>query len=339
VAELVGGDPGALARLAEQELGYSQTNGTIALRERIAALYPGATPDHILVTNGTSEANFVTIWGLLDPDDEMVLMLPNYLQIWGIARGFRGQVRPFHLREEQAWSPDLDALRRAITPRTRLIAVCHPNNPTGAILSESERRGIVETAESAGAWLLADEVYQGAEREGACTPSFWGSYDRVIVTNGLSKAYGLPGLRIGWIVAPPETAARLWSYRDYTTIAPGTLGDRLAQLALAPETRDRILARTRGILRRNYAILAAWLREHAEVFDLTEPRAGAIALLRYHLLLTSTELAERLRREQSVLVVPGDCFGLDGHIRLGFGSNGEYLQAGLARISEFLSQL
>lgn len=338
-AELTANDPAALERLAHQALGYSQTNGTVALRERIAALYPGATPDHILVTNGTSEANFVTTWSLLEVDDEMVLMLPNYMQIWGVGRGFRGHVKPFYLREEQAWSPDLDELRRVVTAKTRLIAVCNPNNPTGAILSASEMEAIVETASKVGAWLLADEVYQGAEREDERTKSFWGSYEKVIVTNGLSKAYGLPGLRIGWIVAPPEIAAHLWSYRDYTTIAPGNLSDQIAQIALVPETRERILARTCGMLRANYPLLTSWLRDHADTFTFTEPRAGAIAFLRYHLNLNSTELTEKLRREQSVLIVPGDHFGLDHHLRIGYGSQSEYLQVGLERIHDLLTKL
>jgi aspartate/methionine/tyrosine aminotransferase len=338
-AELTGNDPAAIARLAEQELGYSQTNGTVALRERIAALYPGATPDHILVTNGTSEANFVTIWSLLEADDELVLMLPNYMQIWGIARGFQGQVKPFYLREQHAWSPDLDELCRAVTAKTRLIAICNPNNPTGGILSKDEMQAIIEMASSVGAWLLADEVYQGAERDGERTKSFWGSYEKVIVTNGLSKAYGLPGLRIGWVVAPTEIATRLWSYRDYTTIAPGNLSDQIAQIALEPETRERILARTRNILRANYPLLTAWLGNHAETFTLTEPRAGAIAFLRYQLDINSTELTDRLRRERSVLIVPGDHFGLDHYLRIGYGSKIEYLQAGLERIHDLLLKL
>ena len=338
-AELVGNDAEAIARLAGQELGYGQTNGTVALRERIAALYPGATPDHIVVTNGASEANFVTTWSLLEPDDEVALMLPNYMQIWGVARGFRGHLRPFYLREGQAWSPDLDELRRGVTSKTRVIAVCNPNNPTGAVLSESEMQSIVEVAASVDAWLLADEVYQGAERDAPRTNSFWGRYEKVIVTNGLSKAYGLPGLRIGWVVAPPEVAARLWSYRDYTTIAPGRLSDHIAQIALVPETRERILARTRKILQTNYPILRDWLRQHPETFTLTEPHAGAIAYLRYRLDINSTTLVEKLLDEQSVLIVPGDCFGMDHYLRIGYGVEAAYLRAGLDRIHQTLAEL
>ncbi len=338
-AELVDGDLEALARLANIRLGYSQTNGTVALRERIAAMYAGATPDNILVTNGTSEANFITIWGLVEPDDEVALMVPNYLQLWGLARGFHGRVRVFHLREEQAWATDLEELKRSVTPKTRLIAVCNPNNPTGAILSEQDMQAIVKIADSVGAWLLADEVYQGAERERELTPSFWGRYDRVIVTNGLSKAYGLPGLRIGWLVAPAEVAGRLWSYRDYTTIAPSMLSDQLAQLALEPEKRASLLARTRNLLRANYSLFSDWLRHHLATLSLIEPQAGAIAFLRYHLKLNSTALVERLRQEKSVLLVPGDCFGLDRFLRIGYGAPADYLLAGLERVDEMLTEL
>ncbi len=337
--ELVDGDWETLARLANTRLGYSQTNGTVALRERIAAMYAGATPDNILVTNGTSEANFVTIWGLVEPDDELVLMVPNYMQVWGLARGFHGQVRTFHLREEQAWAADLEELKRSVTAKTRLIAVCNPNNPTGAVLSQQEMRTIVEMAASVGAWLLADEVYQGAERERELTPSFWGRYERVIVTNGLSKAYGLPGLRIGWIVAPAEVAGHLWSYRDYTTIAPSMLSDQLAQLALEPEKRVALLARTRNLLRTNYALFSDWLNHTRASLSLIEPQAGAVAFLRYHLKLNSTALADKLRQEKSVLVVPGDCFGLDRFLRIGYGAQADYLLAGLERVHEMLTEL
>src|SRR5262249_8145301 len=154
------------------------------------AMYQGAAIENVQVTNGTSEANYINIWSLVDQTDEIVLMLPNYMQIWGISRGFGGVVRPFHLREETGWRPDLDELQRSVNQKTKLIAVCNPNNPTGYILTDDEMRAIVEIARRANAWLLCDEVYQGAERERPRTKSFWGMYDKVIVTNGLSKAYG-----------------------------------------------------------------------------------------------------------------------------------------------------
>lgn len=319
-----------------QELGYPQSNGTIELREKIAAMYPGAATDQILVCNGTAEANFLSVWSLVEPGDEVVLMLPNYMQIWGIARGFGATIRPFHLREEDNWAPDLDELNRVISKRTRLVAVCNPNNPTGAILTEEQMQAIVTAASRADAWLLADEVYRGAERERERTLSFWGRYDRLLVTGGLSKAYGLPGLRIGWVAAPAEIAANLWSYKDYTTIGPGWLNEWLARVALEPATREKIFSRTRGILQNNYPILADWIAGHPGTFSLVTPQAGAIAMLHYHLDVNSTRLANMLLHEKSVLIVPGDHFGMDHFLRLGYGPPSQYLREALDRVHETL---
>jgi len=332
-------DAAAQERLLDQELIYPQSNGSEELRGHIARLYPGATADNVLVTNGTSEANFVCIWGFVEPGDEVVLMLPNYMQIWGVARGFGATVKPFYLREGLGWQPDLDELRQAITSRTKMIAVCNPNNPTGAVLNQEAMEAIVAEARHVGAWLLADEVYRGTERNGQTTPTFWGRYERMLCTAGLSKAYGLPGLRIGWIVAPPEEALRLWSYRDYTTISPSTLGDLLARVALAPGTHERLIERTRGILNANFPLFKAWIDAHGDLFRLIPPAAGAIAYLRYRLDINSTALVERLLHEKSVLIVPGDHFGMDHYLRIGYGSPPEYLRTGLDRIEELLREL
>jgi len=335
VHELVG--DGALAdRLLATELGYSQSNGTAELRRAIARLYTGADEANVLVSNGSAEAICAAVWSLVEPGDDVVLMLPNYMQIHGLARAFGGNIRPFQLKAELAWQPDLEELRRAVTRSTKLIAVCNPNNPTGAVLDDMSMDAIVNAARASGAWLLADEVYQGAERDGATTKSFWGRYDKTIITNGLSKAYALAGLRIGWVVAPPEQVARLWSYRDYTTIAPSTLSDQLARLALAEGNREAILRRTRGILQKNYPMLEGWVEEHGDMFSLVPPRAGAIAYLKYHLSVNSSQLAERLRTEQSVLIVPGDQFGMDKYLRIGYGPREDYLRTGLNRIDEVL---
>jgi aspartate/methionine/tyrosine aminotransferase len=318
----------------ETRLGYCQTNGTVELRGSISRLYPGAGADNVLVTSGACEANFLGIWKLLEPGDEMVLMLPNYMQIWGLARAFGANVIPFRLREDAQWALDLDELRRAISARTKLIAVCNPNNPTGAVLTESEMQAIADAAANAGAWLLADEVYQGAERDGITTPSFWGRYEKVLITNGLSKAYGLPGLRIGWVAGPARLIAELWACHDYTTIAAGTLNEMLARVALG--NRARILDRTRRILRDNYPVMAQWIGRNSELFSIVPPRAGAIAYIKYSLDINSTELARKLREEKSVLIVPGDHFGMDRYLRVNYGAPAAYLEAGLARIQTML---
>jgi aspartate/methionine/tyrosine aminotransferase len=243
------------------------------------------------------------------------------------------------LNNNRSWSIDIDALERVTTPRTKLIIICNPNNPTGARFDASDLDRIAGVAARHGSWLLADEIYCGAERDGRETPTIWGRYDRAIVTSGLSKAYGLPGLRIGWVVGPPAIVASLWSYHDYTTIAPGALSDALARHALEPARRARILARTRGILNSNFPIIAEWLDAHGDLLSYAPPDAGAIVYTRYHHPINSTELVTRLRQEKSVLIVPGDHFGMDGYLRVGFGDEPGYLRAGLDRVDEMLGEI
>lgn len=332
--EITGTDAGLLEA---QRLVYSQSNGTEALRAAIAALYPGATEENVLVTVGSSEANFVTCWTLLAPGDRATVEIPNYLQTWGVARSNGADVSTFALKPELDWQPDLDEMRAAIRPETKLVVITNPNNPTGRVLSGASRDAVLARAEEVGAWLLADEVYQGAERNGTATPSCWGRSDRVLVTGGLSKAYGLPGLRIGWIVGPAEFIGEAWSRQDYTVIGPSAVSDLLATRALA--ARDRILERTRGILEANYAQLEEWLQSFGDFFTWRPPDAGAICLVAYGLGMESARLVEHLRETQDVLLVPGVHLGLGNYLRIGFGEEPEYLAGGLEAVAAGLRSL
>ena len=331
--------PGDIDGLNRLPLGYTQSNGTEELRERIRIFYPGIGPGGVLVTAGSSEANYLLIWSLIEPGDEVLFELPNYMQMWGLLRGFGADVKPFRLREDLGWQPDPDEIAKLVTPRTKLIILTNPNNPTGAVLNSQSMAAIIALADKVGAWILADEVYQGAELSGIRTPSFFGRYDKVLAVNGLSKAYGLPGLRIGWIAGPEDAIARTWPYHDYTTISPSALSDRLATIALSPGNRERILARTRGILNANYPVLDRWLKAQDGTFSYRPPQAGAICYARYDLRINSTELVEKLIREKSVLLVPGDHFKMDGCLRFGYGPEEAYLLAALGRVAETLKAL
>jgi aspartate/methionine/tyrosine aminotransferase len=330
--------PDDLPALLTQELAYTQTNGTPDLRAAIASMYPDATAAHVEVTNGGSEANCIVLWHLVQPGDAVVLMTPNYMQAAGIARGLGAVVHNWclALEDRTRWRPDIAALDRLVTPRTRLILVCNPNNPTGARFNGSDLDDICRIARQAGAWIVSDEIYRGAELDGALTPTMWGRYERVIVTSGLSKAYGLPGLRIGWVTGPPDLIETLWGVHDYTTIAPGALNDRLARMALAPERRARLLARTANILRTNYPVVRRWIDDRADALSCVPPEAGAIAFVRYRHAVNSTRLVERFRDEAGVLVVPGDHFGMDGYLRIGFGFDAAILGEALTRIGRVL---
>lgn len=340
LGELLALDGKSTADLDRVLINYPQANGTVALRQTIAAMYRGAAVDNVLVTTGAAEANYLTIHTLLGPGDEAVVMLPNYMQVWGVAKNRGVTVKPFNLMEDRGWAPDLDELRAVVGPRTRLIAVCNPNNPTGRIMTEAEMDAVVAVAAKVGAWILADEVYAGAERESdSVTPSFYGRYDKVIAVGSMSKAYGLPGLRTGWAVGPADTLDDMWARHEYVTITTTMLSDVLTTLALSPAVRPKLLARTRKFIREGYPVLTAWAAEHGNMIRVFPPQAAAIAFVRYNLDVNSTVLADKLRQEKSVLIVPGDHFGLDRHLRISFGLPRDYLNAGLGRIRELIAEL
>ena len=332
-------DETTAARFLDYPVAYSQTNGTPELRETIAGMYPGASARNVLVTNGSSEANFLVMWYLAQSGATIVHTVPSYLQIWGLARTFGLRVHPLPLDERRNWQFDPEHLKKAMARKPCAIAVCNPNNPTGAVIGPEERKALIDGARDARAWLLSDEVFQGAERVGTHTRSLWDPDGKTVITNGLSKAYGLPGLRIGWIVGPEDLISSLWSHHDYTTISPAFLSDRLAQLALEPRRRKAILRRTRAILRTNYGILERWIEGVYPELAYVPPTAGAICFLRYPFDLKSGELAMRLIKEQSTLVVPGEHFGLDGYLRVCYGASRDYLIVGLGRIAAFLKEL
>jgi aspartate/methionine/tyrosine aminotransferase len=340
LSELLADHPDMIDHLLATDLNYPHVNGIPELRQNIANLYDGAKPENVLVTVGAIEANYNSIRTILSAGDEIVIMLPNYMQIWGIGKNHDLNVKTFHLREENDWAPDLSELESVVTPNTKLIAICNPNNPTGRILSDTEMDKIVICAERVGAWILADEVYRGADRVlNDENPSFYGRYNKVLAIGSMSKAYGLPGLRIGWVVGPVDILDEILSRHEYTTLSATMLSNKLAAIALSPEVRPRLLKRTRQYIRGGFPILQEWMDSHTGTFSLKPPDAAAIAFIRYNLDINSTVFTERLCREKSVFIVPGDHFGLDHFVRISFGLPQDYLTAGLERIHELILEL
>lgn len=343
LGDLVSGD--ARKKLDALPLGYPHSTGRDSLRRNIARFY--GAPDHtcVTVTNGGSEANYMTLWGLVGPKDRVAFMVPNYLQGWGIARAYGKQTSAYRLVMKRntdgawRWQLDRDSLRKAVTKTTRVIVVTNPNNPTGYVLSDDEMQFIIDEAKRVGAWILADEIYRGAEVSGPLSPTFWGRYDKVIISSGLSKAFALPGLRTGWLVAPPTMIDHLVQYHDYLTLTPARLSDHLADIVMQPKRRDEVLARTRSIIAANLPLLEKWIAKHADILDYARPHAGAIATVKYHLPIGSVALFDRLRKEQSVLITPGSHFGIGNYLRIGFGYNVTKLKAGLRRIDTIFDEL
>jgi aspartate/methionine/tyrosine aminotransferase len=343
LSELLDG-PGDPENFLNQDLCYPEADGSPLLRERIAQFYPDCKPSNITVINGASEANYVSLWTLLEKERRLAFMLPNYMQGWGLGRAYAEGVDTFHLvpREEKGqrrWALDVDELRQVVTPKTNTILVTNPNNPTGAVLNEDEMEVVVETARRVGAWIISDETYRGAEVEGDTSPTFWGRYEKVVVTSGLSKAFALPGLRIGWAVAPEEMIEQIWIHHDYVTTTPGFLNDRLAAIAMEPVRLEAILARNRRIIRANLSVMEEWMNEYSHLFHYTRPVAGAIAYFEYDFPINSTTLIDRLRKESSVLLVPAEQFGLEKGIRVGYGYDIQKTMKGLALMEEMVRRL
>ena len=327
-------DPRELLRT---KLGYAEGVGRENTRALIAAFHTGTNAENVVVTTGTSEANYLAITTLVSPGDEVVVVMPNYMQLHGLATGLGARVREVWLREERGWTIDLDALAAAVNAKTRVICVCTPNNPTGQALSRAEIARVVEIAERHGSWIIADEVYRGAELSGEESASFSGRGPRVVVTGGLSKVYGLPGLRIGWLVAPAEAAQRALQLKDYTTIAPAMLSETLGEVAL--ERRSKLLERARFLVNERWPALEDWAAGHSRELHWTPPQAGAICFFSYRFPIDSMAFVDRLIREYSTMVVPGIQFRAERHLRVGFGMEPRILHAGLAAIDRLLAAL
>ncbi len=339
IRELLGPDADAEAFL-HTALGYPLSEGSEESRAAIADWYLGADASNVTLMNGGSEANFLTLWTLLGPKDRLAFMVPNYLQGRGLGPFFGDRTDTFAMKlRDGRWSLDLEGLERAVSKRTKVVMVCNPNNPTGAVLTDAEMEAVIEVAASVGAWVVADEIYRGAEVDTDVTsPTFWGRSDKVVITSGLSKAFAMPGLRVGWTVAPPDVIEAIWERHDYTTLTPGLLGDTLTAFAMQPPVRENILARTRAIIRTNLPYLESWIAEHPYL-TYVRPVAGAIAYAKVRLPGTSRDLVERIRVERSVLLVPAEMFGRKKGIRIGFGYDiGDTLK-GLARVDETLAAI
>ncbi|MCZ4602851.1 aminotransferase class I/II-fold pyridoxal phosphate-dependent enzyme [Streptomyces sp. Lzd4kr] len=343
-------DPVRLDELADTEekarallatpLHYPAVGGGLHLRELIAAHYPEADADNVLVTVGAAEANTLAVHSLIQPGDHAVVLEPGYRQVWGTLRNLGAEVDAFHLRAEQGWRPDIAELETVLRPDTKLVYLVNPNNPVGTVLTDAEVDAIAAACAKVGAWLIVDEVYRGTERlTDTETRTAWGTYERVITVGSLSKAYGLPGLRLGWLVAPREVIQASWRRHEYFTISTGILSMQLAELALAEPTRTALLQRTRRLIRAGWTRLSTWVDASDGLVSAHAPQATALAFVRYDLDLPSAHVADVLRTEGDVLVGAGSDFGIEQHLRLTHGLELGYLDEALARIETTLRTL
>jgi aspartate/methionine/tyrosine aminotransferase len=325
--------------LLDLPLGYSEARGTLALRSAIAATYAACDAENILVTTGAIEANYLLFNVLLEAGDHVIAPFPAYQQLFSVPRALGCDVSLWAIGPDTGYRYDVDALERLVRPSTRLIVLNTPHNPTGAMLSPHQLRRVYALAESVGARVLGDEAYRWLAVPGGeplAQPMFeYGS--RGISVGTVSKPFGLPGLRIGWIATDAALIAECWAARDYISLSPGKLNDAIAQLAF--KHRERILERNAAIIAANLEAATVWIDRCNDVLTWTAPRGGLLALLRYNLPMESLELADLLATEYGVMLAPGSVFGMEHHLRIGIGQDPPVFRAGLAAASRCFERI
>jgi aspartate/methionine/tyrosine aminotransferase len=331
---LCGADWDLRASIGGMRLTYGAIRGSEALRAAVAELYTEQSADNVLITHGTIGANHLLYHTLVDPGDHVVAITPTYQQHTAIPRSLGAEVTEVPLRPENRWLPDLDELAAAARPGTRIIALTNPNNPTGALIDAAGLARIVDIARDCDAWLLCDEVYRGTEQDERM-PSIADLYARGISTGSTSKAFSLAGLRLGWIVGPQALLEAVEIHRDYNTISVGMLDDYFATLAM--QHAERILARSREIVRRNLGLLAQWVASEPRM-NMIAPAAGTTALVAIDVDRSSEAFCEALLADTGVLFTPGSAMAMEGFVRIGYACDTGELQAGLARVSGWLRE-
>ena len=335
--QLSGRNSGDLSELLPMKLTYGAIEGSDRLRRAISTLYEDQDIEAITVTHGTIAANMLVHKAIVSRGDHVVSIVPTYQQHYSIPESIEAEVDILRLRAEDDFLPDLDALRQMVRPDTKLIALTNPNNPTGAQIERPMLEEIAQIAREVGAYVLCDEVYRGTGQEGdGMVASIVDVYDKGIATAGMSKAYSLAGLRLGWVVAPPEVTEQILIHRDYDTISVGMINDHFAAIAL--ESRDKILARSHKISRDNLARLGAWVEAEPHV-SWVKPRAGTTAMLKLDLSMTSRAFCLGLLEDSGVMLTPGDAFDMEGYVRIGYCNSTEVLEAGLAHMSAYLRKI
>lgn len=315
----------------------SPSCGAPALREAIARRWGNGDPSRVMATNGSSEALFLIMTALLGSGDEVVVVEPAYHSLVSIASGLGCRVVPWRLDFESGFQPDVDQLRSLLSPETRMLVVNFPHNPTGVTVDAVTQQAIIDLAEARGCYLVWDAAFADLTYGAPPLPDASRLYERAITFGTLSKAYGLPGLRAGWCMAPPEVLARCVTLRDYTTLALSPLVELVAIHAV--ERAEDLLLPMLTQARRNLALLDEWVTRHEEHVEWVRPGGGVTAFPRLRHVSDVEDFCHRLMREHGTLLVPGTCFGRPDHVRLGFGGSTEEFERGMSAVSELLTSM
>ena len=334
--EISGLNESDLSSLLPLKMTYGAIKGSERLRNAISALYDKQSNKNILVTHGTIGANMLVHKTLVEAKDRVISIVPTYQQHYSIPKSIGAEMDLLLLREDMGWLPDLDELKKKVSSGAKLIALTNPNNPTGALITENILEKIVSIARDVGAWILCDEVYRGTDQHGkGMTTSIVDIYEKGISTAGMSKAFSLAGLRLGWIASPNELIEQVMIHRDFDTISVGMIDDHFASIAL--ENCDRLLERSRRITRGNLKYLSNWIAGETKL-SWKKPQSGTTALIKLGVNMGSYDFCTALLEEEGVMFTPGSALGIEGYVRIGYANNPEILSTGLAKVSNFLSK-
>jgi len=312
-------------QLPDLNLGEASPRGTPKLRALIGAQHQ-TWPDSVLVCNGASEANFLVQAALLSPGDEAIVELPLYPPMRDSVVGFGAEVKRVPRLAAEKWRLDLDALERAITHRTKLVVLTNLNNPTSGTLNGAELQRLADLAEGHKFHVHIDETFRelGFDQAPPTAATFGPQF---VVTSTLTKAYGLGGLRLGWVIGAPDVIERIKGVKDYTSICPSRISEELAVWAL--ERRDEFLQRAKRITAENRPVVRAWLERNPQV-GCVLPEYGNLCFPQ--LPVPVDALADKLRDQYKVVVAPGRFFGMGEHVRIGYGETRAPLEKGLQRL-------
>ena len=324
-------------RWDELRLGYTESPGDPDLRAAISGLYEHISPDEVLVFSGAEEAIFALHSVLLGPGDHAVVVRPAYQSLAEVGSAAGAEVARVDLREVDGWRLDVDEVRSALRPNTRLILINEPHNPTGSLSDRATFDRLVSLAAEAGVRLIVDEVYRFLEFEPADRlPAGADALPGGVSIGVMSKSFALAGLRIGWVATRDrELLARLAAFKDYTTICNSAPAEVLSLIAL--KARDRVLARNRGIVAANMPLLDEFFARWAGTFEWVRPRGGSIGFPRLLADLPIDRFAADLVEETGVLILPGTVFAETGnHFRVGFGRAN--MPEALGRLEEYAAR-
>ncbi len=315
--------------LSDIALRYGHHRGSPELREIIASDYDGISAEHIAVTTGSSEAIFALIASLVNSRDEIIIELPNYPSHYSVAQSLDRNYKFCKLRFENEFKLNLEELTRLITPKTKLISLTHPNNPTGSVISNEDLQSVIELIEANDAYLLMDETYRDLSFTEPPPPAASMSKRAISVTT-MSKTYGAPGIRIGWAaVEDTKIIDMIRAVREQITICNSAIGERLAFEILL--RKEELLTQSRKLISKNLKILSTWMEEQ-DFLEWVLPEAGVVAFPRLNNAASTDWLCTRLIEDYGTFTVPGSCFEMADHIRLGYGGSTDQLERGLAYI-------